>query len=66
MGPTRWQKSSFCGTGENNSCIELAAAGTEPVLRESDDPGVVVRPGTAALAAFVRAAKSDAFGRRVC
>ncbi|MCC9710144.1 DUF397 domain-containing protein [Streptomyces sp. MNU76] len=35
----RWQRSSFSGGGEGNTCIELAAISTHLLgLRESDTP----------------------------
>ncbi|MFF8915913.1 DUF397 domain-containing protein [Streptomyces sp. NPDC015032] len=34
-----WQKSSFSGGGDGNSCVELASADGLIRLRESDDPG---------------------------
>ncbi|GCB47580.1 DUF397 domain-containing protein [Streptomyces sp. NL15-2K] len=33
-----WQKSSFSGGADGNSCVELAAAEGNLLLRESDDP----------------------------
>ncbi|MFJ5721734.1 DUF397 domain-containing protein [Streptomyces sp. NPDC093149] len=34
-----WQKSSFSGGGDGNSCVELAAHNGLIRLRESDEPG---------------------------
>lgn len=34
----RWQKSSFSGGGEGDTCVELAATPTALHLRESDTP----------------------------
>ncbi|MER6013414.1 DUF397 domain-containing protein [Streptomyces bluensis] len=54
-----WQKSSFSGGGDGNTCIELAA--TEPGLvglRESDDPTTELATATAPLAHLIRGMKS--------
>ncbi|MEV6594216.1 DUF397 domain-containing protein [Streptomyces acidicola] len=36
--PGNWQKSSFSGPGDGNSCVELAVAPKSIHLRESDSP----------------------------
>ncbi|MCZ4125491.1 DUF397 domain-containing protein [Streptomyces sp. H39-S7] len=54
----QWQKSSFSGGGGEN-CVELAAAPATVLLRESDDPGVVLRTTPARFAAFLHAIKAD-------
>ncbi|MEV7344038.1 DUF397 domain-containing protein [Streptomyces sp. NPDC093544] len=36
--PHNWQKSSFSGGGDGNSCLELATGPAEIHLRESDTP----------------------------
>ncbi|MFC0597443.1 DUF397 domain-containing protein [Streptomyces palmae] len=62
MSDTNWQKSSFSGDGEDNHCVELAHAGTRRILlRESDNPAVVVATRPGALGVFLRAAKAGAF-----
>ncbi|WP_159015208.1 DUF397 domain-containing protein, partial [Streptomyces europaeiscabiei] len=38
MIPGTWQRSTFSGGGEGNTCVELAAAPGEIHLRESDAP----------------------------
>lgn len=41
-GP-RWQRSTFSGGGEGNTCVELASMATHLVcLRESDTPTTVI------------------------
>ncbi|MEU6484450.1 DUF397 domain-containing protein [Streptomyces sp. NPDC046887] len=54
-----WRKSSY--SGEANNCIEMATADGEVLLRESDDPGVVVRTTKSKLAAFLAGAKAGEF-----
>lgn len=58
-----WQKSSFSGSGEDNACVELAAApgGVGIHLRESDDPTLILTTTPARLSAFIRAIKSGDF-----
>lgn len=51
-----WQKSSYSEGGDGNSCIELAAAKGSFMLRESDDPQVVVTTTGTALTQLIRAA----------
>ncbi|MFG2128576.1 DUF397 domain-containing protein [Streptomyces sp. NPDC048751] len=46
----RWQKSTFSGGGEGNTCIELAATPTTLHLRESDTPATVLTTTPAVLA----------------
>lgn len=56
--PIHWQKSSFSGGGDGDSCVELAAANGDPLLRESDDPDrilPVTRHSLAALLHHLRA-----------
>ncbi|MFD4559315.1 DUF397 domain-containing protein [Streptomyces sp. NPDC058469] len=33
-----WQKSTFCGGGDGDDCVEVAASPTTIHLRESDTP----------------------------
>ncbi|MCZ4100276.1 DUF397 domain-containing protein [Streptomyces sp. So13.3] len=56
-----WQKSSFSGADEGNSCVELASLAGAVLLRESDDPGVIVTTTPAALRAFLRDVRAGAF-----
>ncbi|MEW2268034.1 DUF397 domain-containing protein [Streptomyces sp. NPDC047868] len=56
--PIHWQKSSFSGGGDGDSCVELAAVNGEPLLRESDEPDrilPVTHHGLAALLHHLRA-----------
>ncbi|MEE1753483.1 DUF397 domain-containing protein [Streptomyces sp. SP18CS02] len=54
-----WRKSSFSGEGGN--CIELALVDGEVLVRESDDPGVIVRTSPAKLRAFLDGARAGEF-----
>ena len=56
--PIHWQKSSFSGGGDGDSCVELAAVNGDPLLRESDEPErilPVTHHGLAALLLHLRA-----------
>ncbi|MEU0844992.1 DUF397 domain-containing protein [Streptomyces sp. NPDC005962] len=55
----RWRKSSY-SVGEGQ-CVEIAAGGGRLLIRESDDPGVVLTTAPATLAAFLRGAKAGTF-----
>ncbi|WP_037677007.1 DUF397 domain-containing protein [Streptomyces griseus] len=46
----RWQKSTFSGGGEGNTCVELATSPTALHLRESDSPGTVLTTTPGAVA----------------
>ncbi|MCR8944266.1 DUF397 domain-containing protein [Streptomyces bacillaris] len=56
-----WQKSSFSGPDDNQSCIELAPVEGLIKLRESDDPGVIVTTSPAKLRAFLLGVKAGEF-----
>ncbi|MGK5731873.1 DUF397 domain-containing protein [Streptomyces sp. URMC 124] len=56
--PMAWQKSSF--SESEGSCVELAWHGESVVMRESDDPGVVIRITPAALGPLIASVKSCA------
>ncbi|GHF48613.1 hypothetical protein GCM10010218_32620 [Streptomyces mashuensis] len=54
-----WCKSSY-STGANNNCVEVSRLpGADLCLREGDQPAVAITTTPAALAAFLRAVKSD-------
>ncbi|WP_371791297.1 DUF397 domain-containing protein [Streptomyces sp. NBC_01471] len=55
----QWRKSSFSEQAGN--CLELAVVDGDVLLRESDDPAVIVRTTPAKLAAFLAGAKSGEF-----
>ncbi|MER6105359.1 DUF397 domain-containing protein [Streptomyces sp. NPDC001832] len=56
-----WQKSSFSGADNNQSCIELASVDGSIKMRESDDPEVVVTTSVAKLRAFMLGVKAGEF-----
>ncbi|NUP38662.1 MAG: DUF397 domain-containing protein [Streptomyces sp.] len=56
----KWQKSSYSGAGGEN-CVELARRADTTLIRESDDPRVVVSTTPMHLAAFVAAVKAGDF-----
>ncbi|WP_328378208.1 DUF397 domain-containing protein [Streptomyces sp. NBC_01020] len=56
-----WQKSSFSGADNNQSCIELAPVDGSIKMRESDDPAVVVTTSVDKLRAFVLGVKAGEF-----
>ncbi|MEU1826150.1 DUF397 domain-containing protein [Streptomyces abikoensis] len=47
-----WQRSTFSGGGGNN-CVEVAKAGDQVVLRESDAPAQVIVVGRVGLRALL-------------
>ncbi|MCX5078924.1 DUF397 domain-containing protein [Streptomyces sp. NBC_00424] len=56
-----WQKSSFSGADNNQSCVELAPHRGAIVMRESDEPDVVVTTSVAKLRAFILGVKAGEF-----
>lgn len=56
-----WQKSSFSGGGDGNTCVELAAQGDEVRLRESDEPGTELSTTPARLATLIAGVKTGRF-----
>ncbi|MFE4665458.1 DUF397 domain-containing protein [Streptomyces sp. NPDC056716] len=61
MNEIQWQKSSFSTDAEDSNCLELAMQGDEILMRESDNPGVIVTTTPAKLAAFVAGVKAGEF-----
>ncbi|QFQ97999.1 DUF397 domain-containing protein [Streptomyces phaeolivaceus] len=59
--PGPWQKSSFSGGGEGNTCLELVAAPDEIHLRESDTPTTRLRTAPTPLAALLHHIKTRGF-----
>ncbi|MEV6475994.1 DUF397 domain-containing protein [Streptomyces sp. NPDC051657] len=57
----QWRKSSKSSNAEGSDCLELAEFGGEILLRESDNPDVVVRTTRAKLRAFLGGAKEGEF-----
>ncbi|MFD8377750.1 DUF397 domain-containing protein [Streptomyces sp. NPDC059679] len=58
----KWQKSSYSGAGGEN-CVELARRADTTLIRESDDPRVVVSTTPMRLAAFIAGVKAGDFDR---
>jgi hypothetical protein len=56
----KWQKSSFSGGG-GEQCLETAIVDGEILLRESDDPTVIVKTTPEKLAAFLLGVKNGEF-----
>ncbi|MFJ8820387.1 DUF397 domain-containing protein [Streptomyces sp. NPDC102467] len=52
-----WQKSTFSGGGDGNTCVEVATAAESIHLRESDDPTTEMAITPAALSHLLRALK---------
>ncbi|MFD4911341.1 DUF397 domain-containing protein [Kitasatospora purpeofusca] len=66
MAEIRWQKSSFSGSNEGGSCVELATGATGlRHLRESDDPGVVLAVDAEKLRSLLLAVKEGDFDHLV-
>lgn len=57
----QWRKSSKSSGAEGNNCLELAEDGGEILLRESDNPDVIVRTTRTKLRAFLGGAKAGEF-----
>ncbi|MFJ4828131.1 DUF397 domain-containing protein [Streptomyces bacillaris] len=57
----QWRKSSKSSNAEGNACLELAEHDGEILLRESDDPAVVIRTTPARLRALLDSAKAGEF-----
>ncbi|MFI7318024.1 DUF397 domain-containing protein [Streptomyces venezuelae] len=57
--PTKWQKSSFSGSGDGNACVELAATGPQIHIRESDTPTTELLTTPATLANLLRTIKAS-------
>ncbi|MEU3143613.1 MULTISPECIES: DUF397 domain-containing protein [unclassified Streptomyces] len=55
----QWRKSSYSEQAGN--CLELAVVDGQVLVRESDEPDVVVRTTRAKLAAFLAGAKAGEF-----
>ncbi|WP_043685993.1 DUF397 domain-containing protein [Streptomyces xylophagus] len=56
-----WQKSTFSGGGEGNTCVELAATPTTLHLRESDTPDTELTTTATPLTHLIRGVKSGLF-----
>ncbi|MFD8387503.1 DUF397 domain-containing protein [Streptomyces sp. NPDC059679] len=62
MSDIQWQKSSYSADGPGNACVELAHASDAAILlRESDDPHVIITTTPAAFLALIRGIKTGDF-----
>ncbi|WP_327176583.1 DUF397 domain-containing protein [Streptomyces sp. NBC_01335] len=57
----QWRKSTKSSGADGNACLELAEHDGEILLRESDNPDVVVRTTRVKLRAFLGGAKEGEF-----
>ncbi|MEU5702002.1 DUF397 domain-containing protein [Streptomyces aurantiacus] len=53
-----WQKSTFSGGGEGNTCVEIATSPGILHLRESDTPGIELITTTGPLTHLIRGVKA--------
>ncbi|MER5469585.1 DUF397 domain-containing protein [Streptomyces sp. NPDC002685] len=58
--PGDWQKSSYSGPGDGDSCVELAATPATLHLRESDDPGTVLTTAPSSVGHLLQAIRTGA------
>ncbi|MFF3410199.1 DUF397 domain-containing protein [Streptomyces sp. NPDC002742] len=56
--PDNWQKSSYSGPGDGDSCVELASTPATLHLRESDAPGTVLTTTPAPVSHLLRAIRT--------
>ncbi|MFJ3976157.1 DUF397 domain-containing protein [Streptomyces sp. NPDC090021] len=56
----QWRKSSKSTDAEGN-CLEVAVVGGEVLIRESDDPGLIIKTSRAKLRAFIDGAAAGEF-----
>jgi hypothetical protein len=54
-----WQKSSFSGGADGNSCVELACGDAALLLRESDDPSRILPVTCTGLTGLLRHLGAD-------
>ncbi|WP_406501268.1 DUF397 domain-containing protein [Streptomyces sp. NBC_01590] len=57
----QWRKSSKSADADGDNCLELAECGGEILMRESDNPAVIIRTSRAKLRAFLGGAKEGEF-----
>lgn len=60
----KWQKSSFSGGG-GEQCVEAALHNGDIVMRESDEPDLVITTSREKLAAFILGVKAGEFDHLV-
>ncbi|MFJ1917127.1 DUF397 domain-containing protein [Streptomyces sp. NPDC088147] len=57
----QWRKSSKSSDAEGNNCLELAEHNGEILMRESDNPDVIIHTTRTKLRAFLDGAKEGEF-----
>ncbi|MFD8967560.1 DUF397 domain-containing protein [Streptomyces sp. NPDC059568] len=57
----QWRRSSKSSNADGNNCLELAEYDGEILMRESDNPDVVIRTTRTKLRAFLGGAKEGEF-----
>ncbi|MFE3142334.1 DUF397 domain-containing protein [Streptomyces scopuliridis] len=57
----QWRKSSKSSNAAGSDCLELAEHDGEILMRESDNPDVIIRTTPAKLRAFLDGAKEGEF-----
>ncbi|WP_424216547.1 DUF397 domain-containing protein (plasmid) [Streptomyces sp. BI20] len=63
--PVEWRKSSFSGADEGRTSLEAGLSGDKVVLREGEEPEVVMTTSRAKFAAFVQGVKAGEFDHLV-
>ncbi|MFE7034856.1 DUF397 domain-containing protein [Streptomyces sp. NPDC057621] len=58
----RWQKSTYSGGGEGNTCVEIAVSPGTVHLRESDSPTTELCTSMGPLAHLIRRVKAGGVG----
>lgn len=62
MSHIQWRKSSYSADAPDNACVELAhTSGAAILLRESDDPHVIIAATPAALRGLIKGIKAGEF-----
>ncbi|WJE02314.1 DUF397 domain-containing protein [Streptomyces antimycoticus] len=61
MSHIQWRKSSYSADAEGNNCVELGQTDAVILLRESDDPGVMITTTPAAVRGLVARIKAGGF-----
>ncbi|MGW0969717.1 DUF397 domain-containing protein [Streptomyces sp. NPDC002516] len=60
--PDNWQKSSYSGPGDGDSCVELASTRAALHLRESDDPSIVLTTAPTPVGHLLQAIRTGTVG----
>ncbi|MET8098246.1 DUF397 domain-containing protein [Streptomyces sp. NPDC005236] len=60
--PDNWQKSSYSGPGDGDSCVELASTPAALHLRESDAPEAVLTTTATPVGLLLQAIRTGTMG----